>query len=243
MPYQSSVTAGRLSSCALALLLVCSSLARTARAMTADDGCVVVTGATGFVAGHIIEVLLRKGYDVRGTVRDPGDRAKTAHLADLASRLPGSVSFYKADLLDGAGAYAKVMDGCAGLLHVASPATFSAENAYESIVRPAVDGTIAVLEAAAAAGTFMSVVVTSSSTAVRPSKAKPPGSGKTYDESDWNDVATVNYGPYPYSKVQAERAAYEFVETREPGFGPLKTIQFPMAIGPQQNARVTSSNQ
>ncbi len=32
-------------------------------------GCVTVTGATGFVAGHVIEVLLNKGYTVHGTVR------------------------------------------------------------------------------------------------------------------------------------------------------------------------------
>jgi dihydroflavonol-4-reductase len=239
--------AGPPSESAMALILTCLLLAGTTRALTPKDGCVVVTGATGYVAGHIIEVLLQQGYDVRGTVRDPNDKEKSAHLWDLVGRQPpwsGSLSLYKADLLDDAEAYAEVMDGCAGLLHVASPATFSAHNAYEGIVRPAVEGTVAVLEAAAAAGTIKSVVVTSSSMATRPTKAKTnSGLQQAYDESDWNDVATVSYGAYAYSKVQAERVAYEFVETRKPGFGPLKTILFPMAIGPQQNARVTSSNQ
>jgi NADPH:quinone reductase-like Zn-dependent oxidoreductase len=30
---------------------------------------ILVTGATSFIAGHIIKLLLEKGYNVRGTVR------------------------------------------------------------------------------------------------------------------------------------------------------------------------------
>jgi len=32
-----------------------------------EPGRVLVTGATGFVAGHCIADLLARGYDVRGT--------------------------------------------------------------------------------------------------------------------------------------------------------------------------------
>jgi uncharacterized protein YbjT (DUF2867 family) len=32
---------------------------------------VVVTGGTGYIASHIIKVLLEEGYTVRTTVRDP----------------------------------------------------------------------------------------------------------------------------------------------------------------------------
>jgi dihydroflavonol-4-reductase len=34
------------------------------------DKPILVTGATGFVAGHIIQMLLEQGNRVRGTVRD-----------------------------------------------------------------------------------------------------------------------------------------------------------------------------
>lgn len=30
---------------------------------------VLVTGASGFIAAHVVEAFLRKGYNVRGTVR------------------------------------------------------------------------------------------------------------------------------------------------------------------------------
>ena len=48
----------------------------------AADGCVVVTGATGWVAGHIIEVLFSKGYTVHGTVRNATATHKHQHLLD-----------------------------------------------------------------------------------------------------------------------------------------------------------------
>ena len=39
---------------------------------------ILVTGANGFVAGHILEALLRTNYNVRGTVRSTsaGDKVK-----------------------------------------------------------------------------------------------------------------------------------------------------------------------
>lgn len=30
---------------------------------------VLITGASGFIAAHVVEAFLRKGYNVRGTVR------------------------------------------------------------------------------------------------------------------------------------------------------------------------------
>jgi nucleoside-diphosphate-sugar epimerase len=33
---------------------------------------VCVTGGTGFIASHVIKLLLERGYRVRATVRDPG---------------------------------------------------------------------------------------------------------------------------------------------------------------------------
>lgn len=59
-----------------------------ARVIVPELGCVTVTGATGFVAGHVIEVLLNKGYTVHGTVRTStlGNESKTAHLRKLEKR-------------------------------------------------------------------------------------------------------------------------------------------------------------
>lgn len=59
----------------------------------------LLTGANGYVAGEIVHQLLQKGYDVHGTVRDPGNQTKTAHLHALAAALPGQLYLHAADLL------------------------------------------------------------------------------------------------------------------------------------------------
>eukprot|EP00750_Incisomonas_marina_P003568 INCI13225.1.p1 GENE.INCI13225.1~~INCI13225.1.p1 ORF type:complete len:417 (-),score=79.73 INCI13225.1:586-1836(-) len=221
---------------------VLSSLLQPAAALSPDDGCVVLTGASGFVAGHVAEVLLERGYTVRGTVRDPQNKAKIAHLEALDDRLPGSISFHAADL-NAEDPFTEVARGCVAMLHVASPATWSSSvDPYEAIVKPAIEGTNSALKAAHAAG-MKSVVVTSSVSAVRPTAEKiaQGTNAQPFDESDWNDVASLTYGTYSFSKVQAEKAAYAFVEENAPTFK-LGTVHFPVALGPQHTNRVTSSN-
>ena len=43
------------------------------------SGPVAVTGATGYVAGHVIRELLERGATVHGTARDPSNEAKVGH--------------------------------------------------------------------------------------------------------------------------------------------------------------------
>ena len=47
---------------------------------------VLVTGASGFIAGHCVQALLAEGYGVRGTVRSLQNDSKVRHLREL----PGS---------------------------------------------------------------------------------------------------------------------------------------------------------
>jgi dihydroflavonol-4-reductase len=45
---------------------------------------ILVTGATGYIAGWIIERLLMQGYIVHATVRDPSKKEKLQHLTEIA---------------------------------------------------------------------------------------------------------------------------------------------------------------
>jgi uncharacterized protein YbjT (DUF2867 family) len=48
---------------------------------------VLVTGASGYIAGWIIKYLLEEGYTVHATVRDPSNKqASVAHLLKMAEK-------------------------------------------------------------------------------------------------------------------------------------------------------------
>ena len=81
------------------------------------DAPVLVTGATGYVAGWLVKDLLEAGVTVHAAVRNPDATDKLAHLTRIADETPGSLRFFKADLLQ-PGSYEEAMKGCAvGLSH------------------------------------------------------------------------------------------------------------------------------
>lgn len=164
---------------------------------------VLVTGATGFVAGQCIAELLARGYNVRGTVRDLAT-ADVGHLRPLAER-DGALEFAQARL-DAEEGWAQAADGCDYVLHVASPIPFKAPKDEDEIIRPAVEGTLHVLNAAVKAG-VRRVVCTGSTDAIAHNSRT---AGRVRTEDDWSDPAEC--GAYAKSKLQAERTAREFAE-------------------------------
>src|SRR5262249_60251054 len=107
---------------------------------------VLVTGATGFIAGHCIEELLSHGYAVRGTVRHAAPRG-VAHLGAIARRTGGSLEFAQASLDDDAG-WAEAVRGCTYVWHLASPVPAKLPKDETELTPPAVDGTLRGLRAA-----------------------------------------------------------------------------------------------
>src|SRR5712664_3354547 len=103
------------------------------------DTKVLVTGATGFIAGHCIQELLTHGYAVRGSVRDL-ERAEVAHLHAIAQRTGGSLELVQARL-DAETGWAEAVDGCTFVWHVASPVPPNVPKDEDEVIRPAVDGT------------------------------------------------------------------------------------------------------
>ncbi|OGM42959.1 aldehyde reductase II [Aspergillus bombycis] len=186
---------------------------------------VVVTGANGFIASHVVDQLLQQGYHVRGTVRNA---AKSSWLNSYFSAKYGSGRFSLAEVPDMSheGAFDEVVKGAAGIAHVATPVM----QFYDpNIAVPmAVNGTVNILAAAAAEPTVRRVVITSSSTAA----ASPqPNKVFTMDEKTWNETAVkAAWAPPPYegsqrlldvysaSKTQAEQAAWTFMEDHKPDF-------------------------
>ena len=81
---------------------------------------VLVTGATGYVAGWVIKRLLEEGFTVHAAVRDPSKADKIKYLNEIAEQLPGTIKYFKSDLMD-QGSYAEAMHGCSVVFHTVSP--------------------------------------------------------------------------------------------------------------------------
>lgn len=206
----------------------------------ADPQTVFLTGASGFIAKHIVLKLLNAGYHVRGSVRslsrgDEVREAVRAHLDD-AEKLDERLSFVALDLGSDDG-WEGVMDGCSALLHTASPFPLEQPENEDDIIRPAVDGTVRALSAADAAG-IDRVVLTSSAVAVM---YGPLAAGKTaYDESDWSEDYHPTQNAYGRSKTRAEKAAWAYVAS-DTQMMKLTTINPVLVAGPALDGNIGTS--
>lgn len=198
---------------------------------------VLVTGASGFLASHIIQNLLSEGYIVVGTVRSP---SKGDYLANIYKS--ENFSYAIVPDIQKADAFDEVIKSntFAAILHTASPFNMVADDPQE-LIRPAVQGTTAILKSAAEFGPSVKrVVITSSVAAIVSPKEKTPF---TFTEEDWNEVSTAAVeklgskarpaDKYNASKTLAERAAWAFVEEKKGSISfDLVTINPAYIFGP-----------
>jgi len=194
---------------------------------------VLVTGGTGFIAGWCIVQLLERGYAVRTTVRDA---AKEQRVRAAVRGNTDRLSVVVADLNDDRGWDAAVA-GCDYVLHVASPLGGGAVKDRHALVAPARDGTLRVLRAAAKAG-VKRVVMTSAAATARP----PLTSDCVSDETIWADPEDPQFDAYRVSKILAERAAWDFMQSE--GKASMLTTILPGAVfGPLRDAENLGSVQ
>lgn len=174
----------------------------------------LVTGATGYVAGRVIERLLQDGVTVHGTVRDPSKRERLEALTALADASPGSLVLFAADLTK-KGSFAEAMAGCGVVFHVASPFLRGSTDPENELVKPALEGTRTVLEQASLTPSVTRVVVTSSCVAIYGDCVEladtPNG---VFTEDCWNTSSSLTYNAYAYSKTLAEREAWKIAEAQ-----------------------------
>ena len=201
---------------------------------------VLVTGATGYVAGWVVKRLLVAGYTVHAAVRDPGDANKLAHLRALEATTPGSLHFFAADLLQD-GSYAEAMQGCTTVFHTASPFVLNPKDAQRDLIGPAKLGTANVLQQAVKTLSVRRVVLTSSYMATIGDNADMKARGRTaVTEEDWNTTSSPAHQPYAYSKTVAERTAWEIAESQSQW--KLVTINPAFVMGPGVSPHATSES-
>jgi len=168
---------------------------------------VLVTGASGYVAGHCVLRLLHDGYRVRGTLRSlrRADEVRQWLTKARGGIDPGdALSFIEAELTN-PDDWDAAMDGVRYVLHVASPIPSSMPKNPDDLIVPARDGTLNVMRAASRAS-VQRVVQTSSSVAICYGRDDP--NSHLFTEADWTDPEHKDNVPYTRSKTIAERAAW-----------------------------------
>ena len=172
---------------------------------------VTITGISGFIGSRVcLDFLQSEDYHVRGTVRDSKNEAKTAPLRKAFGEYFNKLELVDADLLN-TESVTKAIAGSTYVVHTASPFFFPEND--EDVIKPAVDGTMAVLHACSASGGVKRCVITSSIAAVVcPAKADAPDQATgCFDETIWsNPDRPEGLGGYPKSKTLAEKAAWDY---------------------------------
>jgi len=194
---------------------------------------VCVTGASGFIAAHIVKQLLDAGYHVKATVRSEASRYPYLTSLDGAAE---RLEFAQASLQDN-GAFDDIVADCDVVMHTASPYIVNVKDPQKDLVDPAVHGTTNVLESCAKSARVKRVVLTSSMAAITDEASNET----TFSETNWNTKSDLKRNPYYYSKTLAERSAWDFIEKKKPGFD-LVVINPFMVIGPSLGPGLNESN-
>ena len=189
----------------------------------------LVTGATGYIAHHVVQHLLDAGWHVRASMRDIGRaedlrRAVATGGADDGAR-GARMSPVALDLTSDTG-WREAMEGVDALVHTASPFPLQQPRNADDAIRPALDGTRRALAAAQAAG-VPRAVVTSSIVAMMNGT---PKDGRAFGPEDWSALDGPMATPYLRSKTLAEREAWRLAD--EAGAPALTTINPGFVIGP-----------
>ena len=161
------------------------------------DQMILVTGASGFVGGHVARLLVERGHRVRALVRPSSELRGIADLIVSRNALERVIG----DLRDPDSLQVAVA-GCQVVYHVAADYRLWARDPGE-LYRSNVDGTRNLLEAARRAGVER-VVYTSTVGCIG-----VPGDGTPGDEGSPVSIEEMT-GAYKRSKFLAEQVALEY---------------------------------
>lgn len=154
-----------------------------------DSDLVVVTGANGHVAQHVISQLLSSHAPVRirGTVRS------SIVVQKLYAAFEPFISSGRLEIaivpdLTVDGAFDDALQGATYVAHIASPLNMSPENVENDLLIPAIKGNICILESIMKQTGIKAAVITSSFVAAFDAR-HGFREGYTYSSADWNPIS------------------------------------------------------
>ncbi|KAJ6483969.1 hypothetical protein C8R45DRAFT_1148106 [Mycena sanguinolenta] len=201
----------------------------------------LVTGATGLIGSAVTDAALARGFKVRGVTRSISKAALfQKSLDDKYGK--GNFELVEVKDLTAPNAFDGIVEGVAGVLHIASDVSFSIS--YDDVVGNVVQATVGVMKAAAKVASVKSFVLTSSRIAIfRPDYEQPEISPKL---DQWGDhfVDAAKQTPddhpmkgvlvYAASKVLGEHAAWDYYNSTRPSYA-FNAVLPDLVLGPVFN--------
>lgn len=196
----------------------------------------LITGSNGYIGTHILGLALHWGYRVRACVRS------TVGMSKLQKQFPNrhTVSFFVVPDVTKAEGYREAMDGITTIIHTASPFIFKTGDVEKDLLEPAIQGSLAILEAIRQYGPLVRRIINISSFGAMVDIGQGLRPGYRYTEKDWNPVSydeasSSCNGPAAYcaSKALAEKAMWSWMDTKQSEISfTLTSINPPWTFGP-----------
>ncbi len=183
---------------------------------------VLVTGADGFIGSHLVEELLKQGYDVKAFCLY-NSFGSWGWIDSLSADVKKNIEVFMGDVRDPHGVR-KAMEGCKSVLHLAAliaiPYSYYSPDTY---VDTNIKGTLNILQAARDLG-LEKVIHTSTSEVY--------GTAQFVPITEEHPV--VGQSPYSATKIGADQLAASYYRSFEL---PVATIRPFNTYGPRQSAR------
>ncbi|KAL6851828.1 NAD(P)-binding protein [Trichoderma novae-zelandiae] len=198
---------------------------------------ILITGSTGYLGGQLIKEAFTRGHSVRAVVRT---EASFKRLVDQFPQFAAKLSHVVVTNLTEPESFEGAFDDVTGVVHAASPFNLEPKNNEDDLLKPAIRGSVAILEAALRYGKDVKRVVVTSSHASVADVSQGKRAGYVYNEKDWNpityeeaaDPSTDGVTAYCASKALAERAVWKWAEEHPDAPFAVVTITPPWIFGP-----------
>jgi nucleoside-diphosphate-sugar epimerase len=169
---------------------------------------VLVIGGAGYLASHVIEILLREGHQVRATLPDMRDNAKLHDLYNMVPEAKHMLFVVEASIFNAA-SLRSAITGCRYVIHCGVPQVPDGTDVVDGHIEAVMALFDAVRTSDMSRGRRVErIVLTGSYTNVLSTpKSKAPTATGLYDETQWNDKVKRDADALTFARVSFEKEA------------------------------------
>ncbi|GMG36382.1 unnamed protein product [Ambrosiozyma monospora] len=189
---------------------------------------VLVTGATGFVASHIVDDLLLHGFKVIGTTRSKKKAVQFTHIfQEKYPELAQNITFEQIKDISNIDEVVTILRKFLDLkyiIHTAQPTPVGqlpkGTDLATTFRKPAVENSLGILNAVQSFPNHVKSIVFTSSISTMMRQPQPGEkvviTNTDWSPSSWEDVGDSESLAYNISKIYVEKAIWKWADTNKP---------------------------